>query len=71
MRLQLDWTNRQQGLAFGKVIMQPCLIDHGLVVEHDRHGVADNRDLEVVPFADRLIRQQQRVLARSVGWVIP
>ena len=47
------------------------MIDDELVVEVDRRALADLEDAERVPLAERLVGQDERVLARGALAVVP
>src|SRR5207248_7376332 len=52
-------------------VLQPCVVYDELAVQVDGGPLADLNDAEAVPFAERLVGQHERVLARSVLAVIP
>src|SRR5262249_48174143 len=58
--LQLDRAGLRRRLAAEPVVRQRGLVDDLLAVEYDGHLVADHRDVERLPLADRLVRLLQR-----------
>src|SRR5207253_2061647 len=73
VRLQLDRARARQGVAavFLEVVFEPGVIDHELVVEPNRHALADLNDAELVPFAERFVGEHEGVLTRSAFAVVP
>ena len=59
------------GLRAVPVVLQDGVVDDELAVEVDRGPGADLDDPERVPLADRLVGQDQRVLAGVAGAVVP
>ena len=52
-------------------VLQAGVIDDELVVEVDGDALADHEDAEAVPLAERLVGQDERVLAGRAGAVVP
>ena len=76
-RISLPWVWSWIG-PFGRdragavpVVLQQGVVDHELAVEVDRGPRADLDDPEGVPLAERLVGQDQRVLAGVAGAVVP
>src|SRR5262249_51243603 len=71
VRLQLDRTLPQQRLAALPDVFHARVVDHQLVVEINGRALADLQDAKVVPFPERLVRQEERVVAgRALGVVV-
>src|SRR5262249_1491110 len=71
MRLELDGALGEEGPLAVPEVLPDGVIDHELVVEPDGRPRADLDDPELVPFAERLVRPAERVLARGAGAVVP
>ena len=53
------------------VIFQDGVIDHELVIQPDADPRADHDDAQLIPLAERLVGQHQRVFAGRAGAVVP
>src|SRR5581483_12379428 len=71
VRLQLDDALFRQRQLVVPEVLQPGEIDDELVVEVDRDAFADHEDAEMVPLAERLVGQDERVLAGGALAVVP
>ena len=54
-----------------EVVFQHRVVHDQLVVQPDAHAVALHHDAEVVPFAERLVGQHERVLAGRALLIVP
>src|SRR5262249_41503852 len=71
VRLELNGRLLEQGNLAVPEVLQPGVIDHELVVQPDRRAFADLQDTKTIPLAERLIGQDERVLAGRAGAVVP
>ncbi len=69
--LQLDRPFPQQRQLAVPVVLQPGVVDDELVVEIHGDPLAELEDAEAVPFAERLVGQDERIFAGSAGAVVP
>src|SRR5262249_37296826 len=69
--LQLDRRLFQEGLLAVPEVLEPGVIDDELVVEKDRHALADHQDAKRIPLAKRFVGQDERVLARRARAMVP
>src|SRR5262249_34038178 len=71
VRLQLDRAFLQQRLLAVEEVLQAGVVDDELAVEINRGALAELDDAEGVPFAERLVGQDERVFAGRAGAVVP
>ena len=70
MRLKQDLPCLRQRRLAVPVVLHPCEIDHELAVEINRRPLADLHDAELVPLAERLVSEHERIATRSIGRVV-
>src|SRR6185437_1739999 len=71
VRLQLDRPFPQKRLFAIPEVLQAGVVDDQLVIEIYRGPFAQLDNAEVIPFAERLIGQHERIFAGRAGTVVP
>ena len=71
VRLQLDRPSAEQRQLAVPEVLQPGVIDDQLVVEINGRPLAHLEDAETVPFAERLVGQDERIFAGRALAVVP
>ena len=71
MRLQFDRPGRKQRLRAIEEVVEHLTDDDRLAVQRDPDARADHLDGQRVPFADGIVRLDERPFPRLVGVVVP
>ena len=71
MGLELDRALEGHRSLAVVVILEQGMVHHELAIEPDADARADHEDADLVPLAERLVGQDQRVFTGSAGAVVP